>query len=89
MNMDAAAASYGVTPLEFAATPQSAAREWFDRSIIDAHLDRLEREQQPDGGWPISWDPPSEASRCEWRGIRTLFAAHTLSAYRGRHNPAT
>ena len=59
----------------------SLARSWFDDDLLDAHLTELEREQREDGGWPISWQPPSEASRCEWRAIRTLQALVILSAY--------
>ena len=78
---DADTDDYGVTPLELAPTPDSYARDLFDDAAIDAHLDRLARDQQPDGGWPISWPPVSEATRTEYRGIRTLDALHTLRAY--------
>ena len=70
---DADAEGYGLTPLAFAPTP--------DDAQIEAHLDRLERDQQADGGWPVTWEPPSEASRLEWRGIVTLGALRTLTAY--------
>jgi hypothetical protein len=73
--------NYGVTPLQFAATPSAMARGWFDADVIEAHLDHLEREQEEDGGWPIRWQPPSDASRCEWRAIRTLQALAVLAAY--------
>jgi hypothetical protein len=78
---DADAEGYGLTPLAFAPTPESPWRRLFDDGQIGAHLDRLERDQQPDGGWPIAWDPPSEASRLEWRGIVTLGALRVLRAY--------
>jgi hypothetical protein len=42
--------------------------------------------QAPDGGWPIGWDPPSEASALEWRGMVTLQALRTLVSY-GRLTP--
>ena len=51
-------------------------------------LDRLQKNQQDDGGWPIAWDPPSEAARCEWRGIVTLGALRTLTSY-GRLSSST
>jgi hypothetical protein len=73
--------NYGVTPLEFAPSPASPARSWFDDLAIEAHLDALEGNQQADGGWPISWDAPSDASRCDWRAIRTLQAVRVLEAY--------
>jgi hypothetical protein len=62
---------YGVTPLEFEA-------DLFPPQLLEAHLDRLASEQQADGGWPIRWEPPSEASLLAWRGSRTVAALHTL-----------
>ncbi len=79
--MDPDSDDYGVTPLEFAPSPASLARSWFSDSVIVAHLDRLERDQQDDGGWPITWQPVSEATRYEWRAIRTLHALQVLAAY--------
>lgn len=73
--------SYGVTPLDFARRPSSPARAWFDDEVIEAHLDHLQRQQEDDGGWPVLWEPPSDASRYEWRAIRTLDALRTLVAY--------
>jgi hypothetical protein len=73
--------AYGVTPLQFAPRPDSLLRPSFADDVIDAHLDSLERQQQPDGGWPIQWDPPSQASLCEWRAIRTVEALALLVAY--------
>jgi hypothetical protein len=78
---DADAEGYGLTPLVFAPSPDSRWRALFDDQQIEAHLDRLERDQQADGGWQIAWDPPSEASRFEWRGIVTLGALRVLRAY--------
>src|SRR6478672_4407174 len=78
---DADAEGYGLTPLAFAPAPDSRWRSLFDDGQIAAHLDRLERDQQPDGGWPVTWDPPSDASRLEWRGIVALGALRTLRAY--------
>ena len=72
---------YGLTPLHLARTPDSPWRQLFDDSAIEGHLDRMERDQQTDGGWPITWEPPSMASVLEWRGIETLRALRTLHAY--------
>jgi hypothetical protein len=74
-------AGYGVTPLHYAPSPQSRWRRLFDDKVIDGHLDRMAARRQPDGGWPITWDPPSAASALEWRGIETLRALRTLHAY--------
>jgi len=80
-HLDPAAEGYGLTPLQLAPEPGSRSRALFDDALIEAHLDKLASRQQPDGGWPISWEPPSEAALLEWRGIVTLGALRTLNAY--------
>ena len=77
---------YGLTPLHLADTPQSPWRRIFDDAAIDGHLDRLARDQQSDGGWPITWEPPGAAALLEWRGIETVRALRVLRAY-GRISP--
>lgn len=72
---------YGLTPLHFATSPESRWRTLFTDAEIEGHLDRLERDQQEDGGWPLSWEPPTDASRLEWRGRVTLDAVRVLTAY--------
>jgi hypothetical protein len=78
---DPADPEYGVTPLHLAPTPDSPWRSVFDDATIEGHLDRLARDQQSDGGWAITWEPPGVASTMEWRGIETLRALRTLRAY--------
>ena len=73
--------SYGLTPLTFAPAPDSYCRRIFSDSQIEAHLNDLIAQQQPDGGWSIMWNPPSEMARCEWRAQRTVQALETLRAY--------
>jgi hypothetical protein len=63
---------YGVTPLDFAPTPQSRWRSLFSDEQIEAHLNDLLSRQQPDGGWAITWDPPTGSAEAEFRGRRTL-----------------
>lgn len=72
---------YGLTPLQFVPTPHSAARAVFDDASIERHLDDLLARQSEDGGWPIHFDPPSEAARTEWRGSWTVDALVTLRAW--------
>jgi hypothetical protein len=72
---------YGQTPLHLAPAPDGPWSHLFDAKTIEGHLDRLERDQQPDGGWAITWEPPSAAAALEWRGIETLRALRTLRAY--------
>lgn len=78
---DPADPGYGLTPLHFAPAPDGPWSHLFDAATIDGHLDRLQRDQQPDGGWAITWEPPSQASTLEWRGIETLRALRVLRAY--------
>jgi hypothetical protein len=73
--------AYGVTPLHLAPEPGAYWSGLFDAAVIAGHLDRLLRDQQPDGGWAITWEPPGTASTLEWRGIETLRALRTLRAY--------
>ncbi|MET8147688.1 hypothetical protein ACIBSW_28910 [Actinoplanes sp. NPDC049668] len=87
-HLDPAAEGYGLTPLTVAPFADSRWRSLFTHEQIDGHLDHLAAAQQPDGGWPITWEPPSAASRLEWRGIVTLGALRTLTSY-GRLAPST
>ncbi|QGG94309.1 hypothetical protein [Actinomarinicola tropica] len=73
---------YGLTPLDIAPRPDSTWRSWFDADLVAAHLDALASEQQPDGGWPIRWEPPTEPSVWEWRGMVTVDALDRLRHHR-------
>ncbi|WP_430786701.1 hypothetical protein [Actinoplanes sp. G11-F43] len=73
---------YGLTPLQIAPTADSPWRRFFTDEQIGAHLDHLAAGQQEDGGWAVTWEPPSEASRLEWRGMVTVQAVDTLRSYR-------
>ncbi|MHC4451474.1 MAG: hypothetical protein ACYS0E_15285 [Planctomycetota bacterium] len=73
--------TYGLTPLQFAPTPDSPARTLFSDDVIAAHLDYLAAQQGEDGGWPIAWTPPEGAAANAWRGRVTLVALRTLRAY--------
>ena len=53
--------------------------ELLDHEAIADELDRLEREQRADGGWPIDFTSYSEAAALEWRGYAT---ANTVAALR-------
>jgi hypothetical protein len=78
---DAADPSYGVTPLNFAPTPDSFWKQLFTDAQLEAHLDRLIADQQDDGGWALTWEPPGPAATLEYRGIVTVGALRTLKAY--------
>jgi len=87
-HLDPDAEGYGLTPLHLAPEAGSRWRSLFSDAQIGVHLDRLLKNQQDDGGWPISWEPPSEAAALEWRGIVTLQALRTLISY-GRIDAAS
>jgi len=72
---------YVMSPLKFAPTPQHLARSWFDDNLIEYHLDVLQDAQAPDGGWPISWEPPTGAAAGEWRGKVTIDSLLVLRSY--------
>jgi hypothetical protein len=80
--------SYGLSPLAFAPSADSRWRSLFGDDVLQAHLDRMEAQQQDDGSWPIAWEPPGQAALQEWRGIVTLDNLRTLVSY-GRLTPGT
>jgi hypothetical protein len=79
--LDPAAPGYVKGPLDFAPYPGSPARRLFDDATVDTHLDALAARQQDDGGWPITWEPPSVTAVNEWRGFVTVKALDVLDAY--------
>jgi hypothetical protein len=79
--LDPDAPGYGLSPLSVAPRAASLWRALFTDAQIGAHLDRLQKDQQADGGWPITWEPPSQAAISEWRGVVTLDALRTLTSY--------
>ncbi|MGA3353469.1 MAG: hypothetical protein ABSD85_09835 [Acidimicrobiales bacterium] len=86
LHLDPETAGYGISPLQFAPTPTSRWRKLFTGAQIAAAIDHMAQSQQSDGGWPLTWEPPSEAATLEWRGVVTLEALRTLVAY-GRITP--
>ena len=79
--LDPQATGYVQFPLDWAPRPDSFLRPIFDDATIQAHLAALAARQQPDGGWPISWQALSPAAEAEWRGWVTLEALQKLKAY--------
>jgi hypothetical protein len=69
------------TPLDFAVSPDSLARRWFDDRLIDDHLDALIDNQQPDGGWTINWQVWTPITGFEWRGVVTVTYLTRLARY--------
>lgn len=81
LRMDPQDPSYGVTPLGYAPNPASPWRSLFSDAAISGHLDRLHADQQPDGGWALTWEPPGQAATLAYRGVVTLWALRVLTAY--------
>ena len=69
------------TPLDFALSPDSVARRWFDDRTIEAHLDALVDNQQPDGGWTFNWQTWTPITGFEWRGEVTVTQLARLNRY--------
>jgi hypothetical protein len=53
----------------------------FGDDQLEGHLDRLQRDQQADGGWALTWEPPGAAAALEYRGVETVRALRVLAAY--------
>jgi hypothetical protein len=66
-------------PLDLSPRPDSRSRDLFSENEIEAHLDRVESEQQQDGGWMFDWLAWSPAQTTDWRGNVTLRALTWLA----------
>jgi hypothetical protein len=72
---------FAITPLDLAPWPGALCGSLFAPELLAAHLDALEAAQQPDGGWPITWEAPAGTAGLEWRGRVTVDAITKLQAY--------
>jgi hypothetical protein len=79
--LDPEASGYVKSPLDYAPHPDRLGRRLFDDATIDAHLEALSAKQEEDGGWPITWEPPSVAAVSEWRGVWTFKTLTRLDDY--------
>ena len=59
-------------PLDFTPLPGGPVRRLFDPTVIEAELDRLEGQQEDDGGWRVDFASYSPAAELEWRGHMTV-----------------
>lgn len=64
--------------LDFSAYAGSRSRSLFGQAAISADLRRLASQQQPDGGWRVTFPSYSPAAALEWRGYATVQAVATL-----------
>jgi len=65
-------------PLDLAPDPNGPARTLLTAEAIAADLDRIAREQKPDGGWQFDWTASSPGAVSEWRGYVTVRAVGML-----------
>jgi hypothetical protein len=77
--------AYGLQPLGVVDTPRSPFARLFPTEI-EANLDFVIENQEPDGTWKPSWswDAPSEAwetARREWTGVLTLDNLRKLRSF--------
>lgn len=68
-------------PLDWAPFPEHFCRSLFTDAVIREDMRALAASQQPDGGWPITWEPVSVAVALEWRGWATVQALWSLRLY--------
>lgn len=64
--------------LDYAPAPGRPLRNLLDPRAVMTDLDRLERAQLPDGGWPVDFTSYSAAAALEWRGHATVNAIAVL-----------
>jgi hypothetical protein len=64
--------------LDFTPYADAPSRASFPKDAVAADLDRLARQQQPDGGWTVDYTTYSPAAALEWRGYATIQAVAIL-----------
>lgn len=64
--------------LDFTPNSEAPSRTLFAEGAIAADLDRLGRQQLPDGGWTVTFTSYSPAAALEWRGYATVQAVAVL-----------
>jgi hypothetical protein len=64
--------------LDFTPYADAPSRASFATEAIAADHDRLASQQQPDGGWAVTFPPYSPAAALEWRGYMTVRAVAVL-----------
>jgi hypothetical protein len=68
-------------PLALSPRAGARSRALFTDAQIEGDLDRLEHDQQEDGGWMFDWLAWSPGQSVEWRGILTVLALRTLAEH--------
>lgn len=70
-----------VTPLALSPEAGSRSRTLFTAAQVDADLDRLQREQQDDGGWDFDFLHWSPGQALDWRGSFTVSNLRQLEQH--------
>lgn len=78
---DPQAQGYVQKVLDWAPLRDSYAGSFVTPEEVRLHLEALVGQQQADGGWPISWQPPSSVAEAEWRGYLTVERIKTMQSY--------
>jgi hypothetical protein len=65
-------------PLDFSPYADAPSRSVISAEALAVDRDRLAADQQADGGWPVTFRPPSPAAALEWRGYATVAAIAVL-----------
>lgn len=81
-------ADEAMRPLDFSPFPDRPLRAHLDPHAIEEDLDRLEAEQDQDGGWHVDWVHWSPAAGLEWRGWATVRALRILLVHGRLHAQA-
>ncbi|MFC7328373.1 prenyltransferase [Marinactinospora rubrisoli] len=89
IELDPAAEGQVHTPLDIADRPDAIARQLFTDAQINAHLDHVIAQQQPDGGWPAPGPTWCLGSTNDRRAAITLKRLLTLRAYHRLGHPVT
>jgi hypothetical protein len=87
VEFDASKESDAFRPLDFAPTPGLLSRSLFSEQEISDHLDKIVRDQRPDGGWGVSFPIWTPITRFEWEGCQTLEMLKVLRAHRRLEPP--
>jgi hypothetical protein len=67
-------------PLDYSPVPGLRSRSLFTEQEIATHLDRIVREQRPDGGWGVNFPIWTPITRFEWEGCQTLEMVKVLQS---------
>lgn len=69
------------TPLKIVQSPEHPLRSALKDDVVEIFLDRIEKEQQEDGGWPVDWPALGETAIRNWRAIKTIEGLAILRNY--------